>query len=126
MGDWEFTTEKFRDPEEVRRRHVNGIGGATLAEAVRAHLAVRGFACGAVFAEDFGWAFEATGAEGSYLCAVALEPAEGGTLTGHALTDKRRTGLDRLLGRNPEAPGEALPRAVEEFLRGYPEIRGPA
>ena len=123
MGDWEFTMEASRDPEEVRRRHVNGIGGVTLAEAMRAHLAARGFACGVVFAEDFGWVFEAMGPQGSYLCAVALEPREEGRLTGHALTDKRRTVMDRLLGRHQETPGEDLPRAVESFLRGHPEIR---
>jgi hypothetical protein len=123
MADWEFRTEAFRDPEEVRRRHVNGIGGAGLAEAVRAHLVARGLACGEVFAEDFGWAFGAAGPEGHYLCAVALEEDEGGTLAGHALTDKRRSVVDRLLGRNREAPGEAVPAAIEAFLRGHPAIR---
>ncbi|WP_169791204.1 hypothetical protein [Rubellimicrobium mesophilum] len=123
MADWEFTTEGFRDPEEVRRRHVNGLGGARLAGALRAHLDAWGLPCGEVYPEDFGWAFEATGPEGLHLCAVALEPGAGGVLTGHALTDKRRTVLDRLLGRRREAPDEAVPLAIEAFLRGHPEIR---
>jgi hypothetical protein len=123
MGDWEFTTEGFRDRDEVRRENVNGIEGAALAGAVRAHLEAQGFQCSEVMPEDFGWVFGVTRPEGTYLCAVSLEPEEGEGMTGHVLTDKRRTMIDRLLGRNREASGEAVPREVEAFLRGHPDIR---
>ena len=35
----------------------------------------------------------------------------------------RRTVLDRLWGRHPETPDEAVPRIVEAFLREHPAIR---
>ena len=123
MADWEFSTKEFRDPETILRRNVNGIGGAALAHAVRERLEAGGLACGEVFPEDFGWAFLATGPEGRYLCAFSLEVGEGGALAGHALVHRRRSLWDRLLGRNRETPGEAVPRAVEAFLRSHPAIR---
>jgi hypothetical protein len=123
MADWEFTTTEFRDPEKVRQENVNRIEGAALARAVRAHLAAQGFECSDVIPEDYGWMFDATGPEGLYLCAVSLEPDEGEAMTGRVLTDKRRTVLDRLLGRNREMAGEAVPRAVEAFLRRHRDVR---
>jgi hypothetical protein len=130
MADWEFGTTGFHDPEEVRRRNVNGLEGAALAEAARHHLAARGEACGEVFPEDFGWVFEASGPEGRYLCAFAIEADDNGARVGHASVTKWRSALDRVLGRNHQAGDEAMPRAVEAFLRGHPDIgdaeHGPA
>jgi hypothetical protein len=124
MVDWEFVTEAFRDPPEVREETVNGIEGATLAEAVREDLLPRGFACEELVPEDFGWVFHAEGPEGRYLLAFSLEPGEHGAgLYGRVAVSKRRSLGDRLRGRNAERPDEALPRAVGAFLAGRPEIR---
>ena len=123
MADWEFGTTAFRDPEEVRRRNVNGLEGAALAEAARLHLAARGHACGEVFPEDFGWVFEAAGPEGRYLCAFAIEADEGRARIGHASVTKWRSALDRVLGRNRQVRDESMPQAVEAFLRARPDLR---
>jgi len=123
MADWEFGTTGFRDPEEVRRRNVNGLEGSGLAGAARHYLAARGHACGEVFPEDFGWVFEATSPEGRYLCAFTIETGEDGERVGHASVTKWRSALDRVLGRNRQFRDEAVPRAVEAFLRGHPDLR---
>jgi hypothetical protein len=123
MADWAFGTTGFRDPEEVRGRNVNGLEGAALAGAARHHLAARGHACGEVFPEDFGWVFEAAGPEGRYLCAFAIEADGGGARIGHASVTKWRSALDCVLGRNRALRDESVPRALEAFLRGHPNLR---
>jgi hypothetical protein len=126
---WKFRTESFRDAPAMREQNIDGIEGATLAEAVRGHLLSEGHSCDEIFPEDFGWAFYAAGPEGRHFCAFTVQPwnqeapEAARAMDAHASVHKQRSLVDRLLGHNREAPGEAVPMGVLNFLRAHPAVK---
>ena len=130
MADRESQPEAFHGPEEMRAENIDEIEGAGQAGALRTDLARAGFDCGEVFPEDFGWVFYASGQERRYFLAISLDPwnaeedrVAARQMYGRVTMRKVRSLADCLLGRNREGPGEAVPRAVEAFLRGLTGIR---
>jgi hypothetical protein len=121
-ANYTFKTSAFADSAETRARNVNGLGGHDLAAWLRQEFVRAGCEVSDIWPEDHGWAFSVTASGAVHLCVTFVEMEEGPPFEGHVSVVRKRSLMDRLMGRNTferEAPVSAC---VDRALRSHADI----
>ena len=127
MENFYFDTNGFVDPQEKLEGNCNGIGSYDLASTLQSALIAKGFSCGDVFDEDYGWTFDARYKAQEYFCSISVDPNEEGAESGlkffaNINVERRRSLLDKLRWRNKLLPNDIALLTVRQTLEDHPDV----
>jgi hypothetical protein len=112
-----FKTAKF-DVSAETPNPINPIAGESLLKWLRIELTKHQFDVTEPDAEDWGWYVAVRTPQGSYMIGASADAEESRPRVEWIVQlHKRRSVADKLLGRNKQAPDDALLEVVERAIR---------